>query len=423
VDVYVMLNRLWNLASSCSLLVAGVALGGCSADESAQGRAAAAVPANGIALHTSPEADSDAPAPLLVAEPDVAPAGMVWVAGGSFTMGTNFEVVPENPNSMVENPDRIKQDEYPPHRVELDGFWMKATPVTNREFAEFVEMTGFRTFAERTPTREDLLRSGLAPTQPIPKEALRPTSICFKKNFDPKTLVIGPQNWEYQVWELIEGADWRHPEGPNSNIDDRPDHPVVHINFDDARAYCEWAGVSLPTEAQFEYAARSGGKPVKYPWGNGITTDDQEMCNYFQGTFPTEHLNKDGFLGTSPVKSFPPNEIGLYDMAGNVWEWCSDLYDARYYWNSPVRNPQGPEVSFDPASTEAEARAVKRVQRGGSFMFNVNNCTGYRCAARMRGEEMSSSFHTGFRSVVNPSQLETYRARQKAIEVWRASRP
>lgn len=354
-------------------------------------------------------------AALIVAAPAPAPADTVWLPGGTFSMGTFFRPTPDGPN-----PDRIKPDEYPAHEVELDGFWMKTTPVTNREFAEFVAMTGFRTFAERIPTREELLESGLQESQ-LEEKLFRPTSICFNRNFDQDNLVVGPQNWEYQVWQIVEGADWRRPEGPGSSIEGRETHPVVHINWRDAQAYCEWAGAQLPTEAQFEYASRSGGKPVKYPWGGELTPGGREVCNYFQGSFPTHHENRDGYLVTSPVKAFPPNAAGLYDMAGNVWEWCRDLYDGTYYSRSPRRNPPGPDRSYDPAAPPEEATQVKRVQRGGSFMCNVNNCTGYRCSARMRGEELSSSFHTGFRYVIEPAGLEHYRERQAAIAAWRAS--
>lgn len=395
-----------------SVAVLTLSLAGCNAEN-------AASPGSATAALTQPALDTPATASDEgQADPShlPPPAGMVWVPGGEFVMGTNFEVRPDVPN-----PDRVKQDEFPAHEVALDGYWLDATPVTNRQFAEFVAMTGYLTFAERTPTREEMIRSGLDPSAEIPSSAMKPMSICFKRNFDPKTLVIGPQNWEYQVWELVEGASWRHPEGPASNIDDRLDHPVVHINFDDANAYCRWTGKRLPTEAEFEFASRSGGKPVKYPWGNGMhSTEGKEMCNYFQGTFPTEQLNTDGFVKSSPVKSFPPNDLGLYDMAGNVWEWCSDFYDATYYARSPRKNPQGPDRSFDPAGGEAEALQVKRVQRGGSFMCNINNCTGYRCGARMRGEEMSSSFHTGFRTALDSSMLSKYESKQAAIAEWRA---
>ena len=359
------------------------------------------------------EATGDVDLSLLTEEPVPTPAGMAWVPGGSFTMGTNYRVSPDRPN-----PDKIKLDEYPAHRVDLDGFWLKETPVTNREYAEFATMTGFQTFAERVPTRDELIRSGLDPSQ-ITDDLFKPNSICFNRNFDRENLIVGPQNWEYQVWHIVEGADWRHPEGPNSNIDDRMDHPVVHVNWEDAVAYCEWAGLRLPTEAEFEFASRSGGKDVKYPWGGELVVDGEEQCNYFQGTFPTRHLNKDGFAVTSPVKSFPPNEMGLYDMSGNVWEWCSDLYDATYYSRAPQRNPTGPTKSYDPAGGPAEATQVKHVQRGGSFMCNTNNCTGYRCGARMRGERLSGSFHAGFRTALDPSMLETYRERQRAIAEWR----
>jgi sulfatase modifying factor 1 len=400
-----LLHRRLTLAGPMLALALVLTLSGCGDEGAAAPQPTAAVEVKSATPPADPSLVVEAPAP--------SPEGMVWVPGGKFRMGTNFLVSPDRPN-----PDKVKPDEYPAHEVELDGFWMQATPVTNRQFAEFVAMTGFKTFAERTPTHEELVRSGLDPSLITP-ELFKPTSICFNRNFKPDELVVGPQNWEYQVWHIVEGADWRHPEGPESNIDERLDHPVVHINWEDAAAYCEWAGVRLPTEAEFEYAARSGGKERKYPWGEALTVDGQEQCNYFQGSFPTRHLNLDGYAVTSPVKAFPPNELGLYDLAGNVWEWCSDLYDASYYSRSPRRNPRGPAKSYDPAGGEAEATQVKHVQRGGSFMCNVNNCTGYRCGARMRGERLSSSFHTGFRTVLDPWMLEKLKERQAAIAEWR----
>lgn len=336
-------------------------------------------------------------------------AGMVWIEGGEFTMGTNALPAPGAPN-----PDRIKPDEYPAHRVELDGFWMDATPVTNRQYLEFTAMTDYVTFAEKIPTREDFAKSGVDPSL-IPEAALKPGSMCFNDKFDRANLVTEGPGWEYQVWAVIDGADWRHPNGPNSSVEDRMDHPVVHVNWDDALAYCEWSGKRLPTEAEFEYAARNRGKNVKYFWGNEREPSGNFMCNYWQGEFPTTRLVEDGYKTSSPVKAFPPNELGLYDMAGNVWEWCADYYHITYYAESPVRNPKGPLVSFD----AREPGIVKRVQRGGSFMCNTNSCTGYRAGARMAGEITSSSFHNGFRCVVDENMLEDYKKAQAQIQKWR----
>jgi formylglycine-generating enzyme len=329
--------------------------------------------------------------PLIVEEPGPTPAGMVWVPGGAFVMGTDEFPRPGQPNS-----NRIKPDEYPAHEVEVDGFWMDETEVSNRQFKEFVDATGYVTFAERVPTREDFIAAGIDPAV-IRDEYLKPGSICFDPEFDPENLRTDYSGWEYQLWQIVDGANWRHPDGPGSTIEDRMDHPVVHVNWDDAAAYCRWAGKRLPTEAEWEYAARGGPRDAGqlYPWGNVREPDGKYMANYWQGEFPIERVNRDGFETTSPVKSFPPNPLGLYDMSGNVWEWCADFYRHDYYLTSPRRNPQGPADSFDPQ----EPGLVKRVQRGGSFMCNVNSCTGYRCGARMKGEVTSSTFHNGFRCV------------------------
>lgn len=336
--------------------------------------------------------------------------GMVWIPGGTFEMGTDDIPPPEGPN-----PDRIKPDEYPAHEVELTSFWIDATPVTNQQYLEFVEMTGYVTFAEKVPTREDFAKSG-ADVSLIPEEALKPGSMCFNEKFNRDTLVTEGVGWEYQVWQVTDGANWRHPTGPDSSIEDLMDHPVVHVNWEDAVAYCEWAGKRLPTEAEFEYAARNGGKPVKYFWGNERDPNGNYMCNYWQGEFPTNRLIEDGFKGTNPVTAFEPNELGLYDMAGNVWEWCGDYYHHDYYQVSPKVNPRGPLESFDPR----EPGIIKRVQRGGSFLCNTNSCTGYRTGARMAGDITSGSFHGGFRCVVDESMLEDFKIAQAKIEKWRA---
>ncbi|WP_437230298.1 formylglycine-generating enzyme family protein [Planctomicrobium sp. SH661] len=339
---------------------------------------------------------------LVVKAPAPPPDGMVWVPGGTFLMGSDTVLSPTD-----ENPDRLKRDESPAHEVELDGFYIDITPVTNRQFARFVDETGYVTFAERKLTKEDFAARG-TDTSAFPSGVINPGSMCFNPAFDRRQLVVGVPQWEMQVWKIVDGADWRHPDGPESNIEDRMDHPVVHIAWEDAQAYCDWAGTRLPTEAEFEYASRSGGKDWKYPWGDEFLPDGKYMANFWQGEFPTERKNEDGFLVTSPVKSYPPNSLGLYDLAGNVWEWCSDFYSPDYYASSPRRNPQGPSVSFDPL----QPGVVLRVQRGGSFLCNVNNCTGYRTRARGRADIASSSYHNGFRCVVDSKMLPEYLKKQ-----------
>ncbi len=343
---------------------------------------------------------------LIVKEPSRRPAGMVWVPGGRFQMGS--EKIPSPESS---NPNRIKQDEGPAHDVDLDGFWMDETPVTNREFARFVEQTGYVTLAERQLTKKDFADRGVD-VSAFPSTAIPPGSLCFNPDFDKRQLVLGIPGWEHQVWKIVDGADWRHPDGPDSNINDRLDHPVVHVAWEDAQAYCQWAGKRLPTEAEFEYAALGGGKNRIYPWGDEFLPGGKYMANFWQGEFPTERRNEDGYLTTSPVKAFPPNDLGIYDLAGNVWEWCSDLYAADYYTHSPRKNPKGPLVSFDPQMPGV----VQRVQRGGSFLCNVNNCTGYRTQARGRGDVASSSYHNGFRCVVDSTMIDAYQERQTAIQ-------
>ena len=262
---------------------------------------------------------------------------MVWVPGGTYDMGSSDQL-----RSGQLNPNRLRADEFPQHPVELDGFWLGTAEVTNRQFAEFVAMTGYQTFAEKVPTREELARSG-GDINLFKDEHLVAGSLCFNPDFDRSTLDTTCDGWEYQVWKFVPGANWRHPSGPASSIDHQLDHPVVHVSWEDAVAYCDWAGKRLPTEAEFEYAARNGGQSELYPWGNDLTPGGEYLCNFSQGNFPIENKLLDGFEGTSPVRSFAPNSLGLYDISGNLWEWCQDYYDYDYYSASPSRNPPGPD--------------------------------------------------------------------------------
>lgn len=345
-------------------------------------------------LLTPPVPKSADPSQLAVGQPTPphpTPAGMVWIPGGVFRMGSRDG----------------KPDEQPVHEVELGGFWMDETEVTNAQFQRFVEATGYVTIAERTPKRDDF--AGLADVNLIKDEDLVPGSICFNPNFDRDLVRMlrdqyADANWPYAVWKMQKGANWRHPLGPESTIEDKLDHPVVHIAWPDAVAYCEWAGKRLPTEAEFEFASRGGRPQQEYPWGDTLLIGGQWQANIWQGEFPEEHQVHDGFEFTAPVKSFPPNGFGLYDISGNVWEWCGDWYQPTYYSESPRRNPRGPADSFDPN----EPGIPKRVQRGGSFMCNANYCLGYRCATRMKGEPSSGAFHCGFRCVLSPEDYASF---------------
>ncbi|APZ95510.1 formylglycine-generating enzyme family protein [Fuerstiella marisgermanici] len=306
--------------------------------------------------------------------------GMVWIPGGVAVMGG----------------DTGPPDEEPPHPIAIDGFWMDVTEVTNRQFKEFVDATGYVTLPERKPELRSIQPGSGLDNIAIQEEFNVPGSICSLQLNSRED--IDPSKGAYSWWQYMPGADWKHPEGPDSSIDDRMDHPVVHVSWPDAKAYCEWAGKQLPTEAQWEYAARGGMDGNFYPWGNIRTPDGEWKQNIWQGTFPIEDTAEDGFKTTAPVATFPPNAFGLHDMSGNVWEWCADYYQPDYYVTSPIHNPPGPDSSFDPQ----EPGIIKRVQRGGSFMCSDQYCIGYRVSARMKGEEDTGAFHTGFRCVVEP---------------------
>ncbi|HEY6307902.1 MAG TPA: formylglycine-generating enzyme family protein [Candidatus Angelobacter sp.] len=298
------------------------------------------------------------------------PPGMVWIPGGQFWMGTDDPHMP---------------DTRPWHRVYVDGFWMDKTDVTNSQFAAFVRATHYVSIAELTPRQEDF------PT--APKENLVAGSVVFS----PPDHAV-PLNNELQWWSYIKGADWRHPEGPGSDIKDRMKHPVVQVAYDDAVAYCKWSGRRLPTEAEFEFASRGGLDRKPYDWGDTLMPGGKHMANTFQGHFPDHNTAEDGFKGTAPVGSYPANGYGLYDMSGNVWEWVSDWYRPDYYAilaasGEIAINPQGPRDSFDPA----EPGVPKRVHRGGSYLCNDQYCNRYIAGARSKGETSTGTNHLGFR--------------------------
>jgi sulfatase modifying factor 1 len=308
----------------------------------------------------------------------VSHTGMVYIPAGEFLMGATDE--------------EGRADEYPQHKVKVSAFWMDQTEVTNRSFAEFVKATGYITTAERKPNWEELKKQLPAGTPKPPDSVLVASSLIFSP---PKS--INGLHDASQWWAWKQGADWQHPDGPKSNIKGKEDYPVVHISWDDAQAYCKWAGKRLPTEAEWEYASRGGLKNAKYPWGNELIEKGRAKANTWQGNFPVQNTNWDGFNQLAPVKEFKPNGYGLYDMAGNVWEWCSDWYRADYYETQKTlaENPKGPMDSYDPM----EPTVPKKVVRGGSFMCNASYCKGYRVTARMKTSTDTGLSHTGFRCV------------------------
>lgn len=305
---------------------------------------------------------------------------MTWIPAGTFLMGT------DDPESY--------QHEGPAHEVRVTGFYMDVTEVTNQQFKTFVEATGYLTTAEKKPDWEQLSKQ-LPPGTPQPKDDFAAGSLVFSPPSEPVMAMEDYTQW----WKWVEGADWKHPEGTGSNIDGKDNHPVVHVSWDDAMAYCEWAGKRLATEAEWEYASRGGVDNQRYAWGNEFRPAGKFMANTFQGSFPTKNTGDDGFAGSSPVKSFPPNAYGLYDMIGNVWEWTHDYYHADYYQqvSSKSKNvdPSGAEFSFDPNDPYGQ----KRVTRGGSFLCAMDYCVNYRPSARQATAFDSGSSNIGFRCV------------------------
>jgi formylglycine-generating enzyme len=300
--------------------------------------------------------------------------GMVWIPGGTFLMGS----------------DHHYPEEAPAHKVSVDGFWIDQSTVTNRQFARFVANTGHVTVAEQAPDPADY--PGAKP------ELLIPASTVFVAPTHRVDLG-NPYNW----WTYVPGADWRHPQGPGSSIKKRPDHPVVHVAWDDVDAYARWAGKQVPTEAEWEYAARGGLDGAEFAWGDEFTPGGTWMANTWQGEFPIQNLKQDGYVGTAPVGSFPPNGYGLMDMIGNVWEWTADWYQAHAetaHACCTSENPRGgdPERSHDPQLPRA--RIPRRVMKGGSHLCAPNYCRRYRPAARMPQAIDTGTSHLGFRCII-----------------------
>ncbi len=310
---------------------------------------------------------------------DTSHKGMVLIPGGTFEMGGDN--------------DQASEDELPKHKITVAPFYMDATEVTNAQFQQFVEATGYVTTAEKKPDWVELKKT-LPPGTPKPADSLlQAASLVFKFSSGPVDL-----NDYSQWWSWISGANWKHPEGPKSNLKGKENFPVVHVSWFDAMAYCKWAGKRLPTEAEWEFAARGGLTNNVYPWGNEHISKGKAKANSWEGNFPYYNSNKDGFLKSAPVKHFAANQYGLYDMAGNVWEWCSDWYNDQYYKelkDKTTANPSGPTKSYDPQ----EPYTPKRVLRGGSFLCNDSYCSGYRVARRMKSSPDTGLEHTGFRCV------------------------
>lgn len=315
--------------------------------------------------------------------PGPAPKGMVWVSGGAFSMGA-ADPVETDLNEVGMN---ATNDSRPIHRVYVDSFWMDETDVTNEQFEKFVRETGYITVAERTPRPEDFPGA--------PPENLVAGSVVFSPPDHPV-----PLDSHFRWWNYLKGANWRHPLGPNSSIEGKENYPVVQVAYEDALAYAKWAGKRLPTEAEWEFAARGGLTGKAYAWGDRFRPNGRWMVNTHQGHFPDQDKGEDGFVGIAPVAQFPPNGYGLYDMSGNVWEWVSDWYRPDYYaqlarLGGVAHNPKGPDASYDPS----EPSEKKRVLRGGSFLCTEQYCSRYMVGTRGKGEVSTGTNHLGFRCV------------------------
>lgn len=311
------------------------------------------------------------------------PKGMVWIPGGTFIQGAL-------PNDTLALP-----REKPTFKVQVDGFFMDITEVTNKQFAKFVQETGYKTTAERNIDWE-ILKKQVPENTPKPNDSLlKAGSLVFSK---PNHTIKSCHDYS-QWWTFKTGANWKHPYGKGSSIEGKENYPVVHISYEDALAYCKWAGRRLPTEAEWEYAAKAGNNSALFAWGENDNL--AESANTWNGKFPTKNTQKDGFESIAPVKSFPPNNYGLYDMGGNVWEWTSDWYNTNYYSkmaenNKIYINPKGATEPYNPLALFAKEKIIK----GGSYLCHASYCASYRISARMASTPDSSTEHIGFRTVL-----------------------
>ncbi|TLP80289.1 formylglycine-generating enzyme family protein [Maribacter sp. ACAM166] len=328
---------------------------------------------------------------LLVIQPEGlnTPKGMVWIPGATFKQGAVTE-------------DKMAMDhEKPAIEVMVDGFFMDATEVTNKEFATFVEVTSYVTVAERGIDWEELKKQ-VPPNTPKPHDSiLQPGSLTFKKSKSPVANLYDFSQW----WDWTIGASWQHPNGPKSSIEGKGNYPVVQVAYEDALAYCEWSERRLPTEAEWELASRAGAYGTVYTWGNEEDSLNHK-ANTWEGDFPVDNTKADGFELRAPVKSYPPNAYGVYDMAGNVWEWTSDWYNGKYYkeikgQHATLVNPTGATRPFTPNNPLAQEKVIK----GGSFLCSVSYCASYRVSARMGSSMDSALEHTGFRTVASAEMI------------------
>ena len=334
---------------------------------------------------------------VLVGDGKAGPEGMAWVPGGEFLMGSDSKLAQAN--------------EKPAHKARVKGFWMDRQHVTNAQFRAFVQATGYKSTAELPPDWETIKVQVPPGTPRPPASALVPGAMVFVGT----PAVVDYSDFS-RWWRYVPGADWRHPQGPGSNIEGKDDHPVVQVSYADALAYAQWAGKRLPTEAEWEFAARGGLEQATYAWGEEFTPGKQQMANVWQGQqqrqFPVVSAKAGGAIGTSAAGTFPANGYGLYDMTGNAWQWVADWYRADQFQREAATSkladdPRGPQDSFDPSEPGVPVNAPKRVTRGGSFLCNEDYCMSYRPSARRGTDPYTSMSHLGFRLVMDEGAWKT----------------